>query len=146
MPQNGKDELKIMKYELKRLCRIASGILVILVGIAIGFGGIQLWGGTASSWPNLAADASTIKNVAFGLLVLAALLVVAGTAATLNLRWGQLVSVAAVLVFVVGGFCVNYILFGDIRLLHSGANVVVAALTLLLLWVGARRPPAARLK
>ena len=94
---------------------MVGGILVILVGIAVGFGGVQLRDGAALSFPNLVADASTIKNVASGLLVLAALLLVAGSAVALSLRWGQLASIAAILVFVVGGFWVNYILFGNIR-------------------------------
>jgi hypothetical protein len=131
-----------MNYQTKvRLCRVASGILVILVGIAIGFGGIQLWDGAASSWPDLVASASTIKNVALGLLILAALLVIAGSAATFNLRWGQWTSAVAILVCVADGFWINYLLFGDVRLMHSGPNVVVAALILLLLWVGARHEP-----
>jgi len=121
------------------LCRIAGGILVTLVGIAVGFGSVELWGG-APSWPNLVADVSTIKHVASGLLVLAALLVVTGCAAALNQRWGQLASAVAILVFVGGGFWVNYTLFGIVRLMHSGANVIVAGLTLLLLWVGAQGP------
>ena len=121
-----------------RFCRIAAGILIVLIGIAIGLGGFQLWGGAALSWPNLVADASTIKNVAVSLLVLAGFLVIAGSAATLNLRWGQLASAVAILAFAVGGFWVNYTLFGDVRPMHSGANVAVALLILFLQWIGAR--------
>jgi hypothetical protein len=105
-----------------------------------------LWGDKAAAWPNLVTDASTIKNVAVSLLVLAGFLVIAGSAATLNLRWGQLASAVAILVFVAGGFGVNYTLFGNVRLVHSGVNVVVALLILFLLWIGARRPWAASKK
>jgi hypothetical protein len=127
------------KMTKRTVCRIVGGILVVLIGVAVGFGGFQLWGGAPSSWPNLIADASTIRSAAVGMLALAVFLVVAGTAATVNLRWGQAVSAIGILVFVAGGFWVNYALFGDVRLTHSGANVVVAAVILLLLSVGARR-------
>ena len=121
------------------LCRIVSGILVVLIGIAVGFGGFQLWAGVPSSRPDLVADASTIKGAAVGMLVLAAFLLLAGSAAIASLRWGRVASAIALLVFVAGGFWVNYAVFGGVRLMHSGANVVVAAVALLLLWLGARR-------
>ena len=70
----------------KKVYCLVSGILVVLVGIAVGLGGFQLWRGMVSSSPNLVADASTINNAAFGMLVLAASLIVAGSAAALNRR------------------------------------------------------------
>src|SRR5262249_14113246 len=99
MMRSGEDKPKTISAEVvaermsaKKICRIVSGILVILVGLAVGFGGLQLSAGAASSWPDLIASVSTIKNVAFGLLILAVLLAIAGSAVTLNLRWGQLAS------------------------------------------------------
>jgi len=72
------------------------------------------------------------------MLVLAALLLVAGSAAAINLRWGQRTAVIATLAFVAVGFWANYTLFGDLRLMHSGTNSAVGALVLLLLWAGWR--------
>jgi len=72
-------------------------------------------------------------------LLLAVLLLVSGAAATINVRWGPLASVIAILAFVVAGFWANYVLFGDVRLAHTGANVLLSAFILLLLWAGSRR-------
>jgi hypothetical protein len=121
----------------KPLFRVASGLLVVLVGVAVGFGGFTLWRATSSSWPDLVATTSTIKGVASGMLILAVLLLVAGIAAVMNRRWGRRLAAIAILAFVVGGFCVNYILFGDIRPVHSGANAILAIAILLMLRAGA---------
>ena len=121
----------------KPLFRVASGLLVVLVGVAVGFGGFTLWRATSTSWPDLVATSSTIKSVASGMLILAVVLLVAGGAATLNRRWGRWLAAIAILAFVAGGFWVNYILFGDIRPVHSGANAILAIAILLLLRVGA---------
>jgi hypothetical protein len=121
----------------KTLFRVASGLLVVLVGVAVGFGGFTLWRATPSSWPDLVATTSTIKGVASGMLILAALLLVAGGAAVMNRRWGRWLAAIAILAFVAGGFWVNYILFGDIRPARSGANAILAIAILLMLRAGA---------
>ena len=121
----------------KPLFRVASGLRVVLVGVAVGFGGFTLWRATSSSWPDLVATTSTTKGVASGMLILAVLLLVAGGAAAMNRSWGRWLAVITILAFVAGGFWVNYILFGDIRPVHSGANAILAIAILLMLRAGA---------
>ena len=121
------------------ICRIAAGVLVVLVGVAVGFAGIGLLTGAYSSSPDLIASAATTKSAALGMLMLAAMLLLTGAAATINLRWGQWTSAVAILAFVIGGFWVNHVLFGDIRPVHTGTNVDLGALILSLLWAGSRR-------
>ena len=121
----------------KPLFRVASGLLVVLVGVAVGFGSFTLWRATSSSWPDLVATTSTVKGVASGMLILAVLLLVAGGAAAMNRRWGRWLAAIAILAFVAGGFWVNYILFADIRPVHSGANAILAIAILLMVGAGA---------
>ena len=123
----------------RTICRVAGGVLVVLVGIAVGFAGILLWSGAPSSWPDPSASVATTRSTGLIVLLLAVLLLVSGAAATINVRWGPLASVIAILAFVVGGFWANYVLFGDIRLAHTGVNVILSAFIVLLLWAGSRR-------
>jgi hypothetical protein len=118
------------------ICRIAGGVLVLLVGTALGAGGIQLWRGGPQAWPDIIADKSTVRRTSGGMIVMAALLLVAGAAATGNLPWGGWAAAIATIVVVLAAFWVNYALFGDIRPLHTGTNFVVAAIILTLLWFG----------
>ena len=118
------------------VCRIAGGVLVLLVGTAIGVGGLQLWRGGPEAWPDVIATKTTVRRTSGGMIVMAALLLIAGAAATVNLSWGGWAAAIATMVVVLAAFWANYALFGNIRLLHTGTNVVVAAIILALLWFG----------
>ena len=118
------------------VCRIAGGALVLLVGAAIGAGGIQLWRGGPAAWPDVIATEMTVRRTSGGMIVMAALLLVAGAAATGNLPWGGWAAPIVTIIVVVAAFWANYALFGDIRLLHTSTNAVVAAIILALLWFG----------
>src|SRR5262249_59665280 len=95
----------------QEICRIIGGLLVVLIGIAVGIGGIQLWNGAPASWRDVTASDSTVKNSARSILFVAVLLFVGGIAATFNLSWGQWAASIAIVIFVIGGFWANYILY-----------------------------------
>ena len=118
------------------ICRIVAGVLVLLVGTAVGAGGIQLWRSGPQAWPDIIADETTVRRTSGGMIVMAALLVVAGAAAAANLPWGGWAAAIATMIAVLAAFWVNHALFGDMRLLHTGTNVVLAAVILALLWFG----------
>jgi hypothetical protein len=118
------------------VCRIVAGGLVLLISAFLAIGGIQLWRGGSEAWPDVIANETTIRCTSFGMMVLAAFLLKAGIAAIRNLPWGGRAAAITTIVFVGLAFWANYVLFGDIRPLHSGANVVVAAIILALLWFG----------
>jgi len=120
----------------QEICRIVGGMLAVLTGMAVGFGGLQLWNGAPSSWKDVIANRSTVKNAARGIVVVAVMLLIGGVAVAFNLAWGQLAASIAIVNFVAGGFWANHILFGKIRPLHTGANVVVGAIIFWLLWLG----------
>jgi hypothetical protein len=67
---------------------------------------------------------------------MALLSLLAGVASLANVPWGSHAAALATLVVVAAAFPANYALFGDIRPLHTGTNLVVAAIVLVLLWVG----------
>ena len=54
------------------ICRIAGGVLMLLVGAAIGAGGIQLWRGGPESWPDIIANETTVRRTSGGMIVMAA--------------------------------------------------------------------------
>jgi hypothetical protein len=118
------------------VCRIAGGVLVILIGAALAFGGIQLWRGGAEAWPDVVASEATVRRTASGMIVMAAVLLIAGAAAIANVSWGGHAAAVATIVLVVAAFWANYALFGDIRPAHTGTNIIVAAIILALLWFG----------
>jgi hypothetical protein len=116
--------------------RIVGGALVILIGVALAFGGIQLWQGGPKAWPDVIANEATVRRMSSGMIVMAALVLFAGGAAVGNLPWGGAAAAVVTIVVVVAAFWVNHALFGDIRPLHTGTNVVVAAVIVALLWYG----------
>jgi hypothetical protein len=118
------------------VCRVIGGTLVLLISAALAFGGIQLWRGGPKAWPDVIANETTVRRTSGGMMVLAALVLVAGVAALGNVPWGGYAAAVATIVVVVAAFPANYALFGDIRPLHTGTNIVVAAIILALLWIG----------
>jgi hypothetical protein len=70
------------------------------------------------------------------MIAMALLLLVAGLAALGNMPRGGHAAAIAILVVMVAAFPANYALFGDIRPLHTGTNIVLAAVVLTLLWLG----------
>lgn len=118
------------------VCRIIAGVLVLITGAAIGFGSVQLWNGAPTSWPDVVAGDATVKNVANGMFAMAILLFVVAIAVLGNFGWGPIVAAIAVGIFVAAAFWANYALFGSVRPMHTGINVVFAGLILWLLWIG----------
>jgi hypothetical protein len=116
------------------VCRIVASGLVLLISAALAMGGIQLWRGGAEAWPDIIANETTVRRTSAGLVVMATILLVAGIAAICNLPWGARAAAIATLVLVGLAFWANYALFGDIRPLHTGTNIIVAAIIVGLLW------------
>jgi hypothetical protein len=107
--------------------RMAASGLLTLVGAALTFASIQLWDGKAASWPDIVADDLTVKITAKAILVVAVILLGAAAAIALDLAWAKPLSILGALLFVAGGFWANSTLFGGIRPLHTGTNVVIGA-------------------
>jgi hypothetical protein len=118
------------------VCRVVGGALVILIGTALAIGGIQLWRGASKAWPDVIAQEMTVKSTSGGMILMAALLLLAGAAAMGNLPWGCHVAAISTILLVLAAFWANDALFGGIRPLHTGTNIVVAAIILALLWFG----------
>ena len=124
------------------ICRVLAGALVLVVAIALGIGSIQLWNGAPPSWPDLVARDETVVRASRAIMLVALLMFVGGSAAIVDVGWGPPVATIATIVFVVGAFWANHVLFGDIRPKHTLPNLVVGAIVLVLLWIGAARAPA----
>ena len=118
------------------MCRIVAGVIVVLIGVVICVGSVQLWNGPPASWPDVIAGDASVKSTAKGMLAMAVVLFVAGVAVITNVGWGQFAAAISVTLFVVAGFWANRVLFGSVRPLHTGLNVLVGALVIWLLWVG----------
>jgi len=126
-----------MRYT--KVCRILGGVLVVLIGVAISFAGAQFWSKGPAAAPDIIANKLFVKRAAGALLIVAALLLVSGIAVLLRAWWGSLVAAAALVIFVATSFWVNYSLFGSIRPIHTGTNVIVSIIVLALLWLGSSR-------
>jgi hypothetical protein len=121
------------------ICRVAGSVLVILIGAALAFGGIQLWQGGSQTWPDIVARDDAVRRTSSGMIVMALFLIIAGAAALVNRPWGVWAAAIGTVAVVAAAFPVNYILFGQWRLVHTGPNLVVAAIILLLLRLGRGR-------
>ena len=117
-------------------CRVIGACLVILIGVALALGGIQLWKGGPAAWPDVTANDMTVKRTSIGMIALGTVLLLSGAAALANLRWGGHAAAITVIIVVAAAFWGNYALFGNIRLIHTGTNIIVAAIVLILLWFG----------
>ena len=117
-------------------CRIAGSTLVLLIGIGCGLGGTQLWRGGSKVWPDIIADESIVRRTAVGLIIMAVSLLITGIAAMMAMPWGGASAATATILFMTGGFWGNHILFGDVRPVHTGTNVILALVVLILLWFG----------
>jgi hypothetical protein len=113
--------------------------LVILIGAALAFGGIQLWQGGSQTWPDIVASDEAVRRMSSGMVVMALLLLIAGAAALVNRPWALWAATLGTVAVVAAAFPVNYALFGQWRLAHTGPNIVVAAIILLLLRLGQGR-------
>src|SRR5262249_37509883 len=118
------------------ICRVAGGVLVLLIGAALALGGAQLWRGGSQAWPDVVANDLVVRRTSGGMLVMAVLLLIAGLVALGHVALGGWAASIAVTVVVLAAFWVNYALFGSIRPLHMVTNIAVAALIFALLWFG----------
>jgi hypothetical protein len=118
------------------ICRVAGGVLIVLISAALALGGIQLWRGGPEAWPDIIANKLIVRRISSGMIVMAALLLVAGVSAIGNVPWSRHAAAVALIVLVAAASWANYALFGDMRPLHTGTNIVVAAIILALLWFG----------
>jgi hypothetical protein len=124
------------------ISRIVGGALVLIVGAAVALGGVHLWRGGPEKWPDTIADETTTRRIAVGMIVVAVLTLISGGAAIGNISWGGYAAAISTLVVVAAAFWVHHTLFGDIRPLKTGTNVVVGAIILALLWIGYAKQPS----
>ena len=124
------------------ICRVVGGALIVLIGVALAIGGVQLWRGGPTAWPEIIADARIVAQVSGGMLVMAVLMLVSGVAAIGNVPWGRSAGSSATVFLVIAAFWANQALFGDIRMAHTVINVVVAAIIVALLRYGFAHPGA----
>jgi hypothetical protein len=66
------------------------------------------------------------------MFAMATVLLIVGVPAIVNVPWSGHAAAIATIVLVVPAFWANYSLFGDIRPLPTGTNIVVAAIILAL--------------
>jgi len=118
------------------ICRVVGGALIVLIGVALAVGGVQLWRGGPTTWPDIIADARIVAQVSGGMLVMAVLMLVSGAAAIGNVPWGRRAGSSATVFVVIAAFWANQALFGDIRPVHTLINVVVGAIIVALLRFG----------
>jgi hypothetical protein len=121
-------------------CRVIGSALVILISAALAFGGIQLGQRGRQAWPDVIANETTVKRTSSGMIIMAVLLLVSGVAALGNFPWGTHAAASATLILVAAAFPANYVLFGNMRPLHTVTNIFVAAIIVTLLWLGQDGP------
>jgi len=118
------------------VCLYLGGALVDLVGLACAFGASVLWRGNTANWPDVVGSPAAIRNTAMGLGLAALLLLGSSAGVFMRAPWGFPAAAGAMLLFVAGGFWGNYAVFGDMRLVHTLSNAVIAAAAIALLWFG----------
>lgn len=113
-----------------------GGVLLVLVGLTCVAGGVGLLRPDGQEPPDVIAGPGVVRAVAAGLLAVGVVLAGSGAITLLKSRFARLAGVTALILFVSGGFLGNYLLFGAVRPLHTGTNVVLAGLILWCLSAG----------
>jgi hypothetical protein len=116
------------------VCRIAGGALLVLISVALALGGIQLWRGGPEAWPDIIANKLIVRRLSIGMMAMALLLLATGTSAIGNAPWSRHAAAVVLIVLVAAAFWANYVLFGNMRPLHTVTNIAVAGIILALLW------------
>jgi len=111
----------------------------MLIGIALHIGAWQLLIFGASQWPDIVAQPSTTFITAIAMAALGTAFFVSVVGVVFNYRWCIQFALTTLLVFTIGGFVGNYLLFGNIRWMHSGTNLIVVIVITILLIAGTRR-------
>src|SRR5262249_49233245 len=99
-----------MRYA--EFCRIAGGVLVFLIGVALSLAGAQLWKGGPAAWPDIVANDVIVRRAAYGLIIMAALLLITGIATMRGVSWGSFAAAIVLILFVAIAFWGNHLLFG----------------------------------
>jgi len=118
---------------------IAASILLIAIGSAVGAAGVSLIRLDGTRQLGIAASDSTILFVGSMAVVIAIALVLSGIIALRRREFALVAGACSTVAFVVAGFVGNAMLFNSPRLLHTGANAIVAILIDGLLWKGVSR-------
>lgn len=116
-----------------RVAAVVGSVLIILVGLARGFGGVVLLSPNGRVMTETEAGPGQPPLLGAGLLVVAALSVCSGVLVLLKRPSGVSVGLIAMAAFVLGGLINGTLLFGSPRLVGLAGNVVIAAVICTLL-------------
>ena len=114
----------------------AAGTLIILLGLGCLAGGAALRHGKPENWPDIVATDAVVRKISRSLFIVSILLLLSGVLTLLRVPWGNLIGAISTLVFVVGGFWGNVVLFGDYRPKHTITNLILGCVIWLLLYKG----------
>lgn len=124
----------------------AAGVMMVLLGVARGAGGVALVARGGAVDPKIEAGTAAVVSAGASLLLLGALLVVAGVGVIMRRRTAWVLGALATIAFVMGGAVNGTVLYGKPAVAGTAINVVAAAaiIACLLAGRGALRVEAAR--
>lgn len=126
-----------------RTCLLVAAVLLALLALARGAGGVVLLLQGGAEVPDSRASAGEVVGIGCGLLVVAALGLVAAWQLARRRPRSPLLALAALAAFVVGGLINGALLFGRPTDRGTIANLIVAAIIGALAWAGRGAAPGA---
>jgi len=126
---------------MAQTARIAGATLLLLLGLARGFGGVMLLVRGPALVPVTRATRDETNLLALGLFVVAYLAIWAGLAAFFRRSYSVRLAYVAVVLFVAGGVLNGLVLYGSPRPAGVAGNVAVALVIALLAFAGRRSIP-----
>jgi hypothetical protein len=124
--------MKIHKWTL------AGAVLMILLGIARGFGGISLLVQGDRTAPGIIADMRTARILASGLILVSMFLIVSAVGIIRRKRSFFHLGIAAALAFLIDGAVNGFFLYGGPRTEGMVMNTLTAAVIVTCLRIGRR--------
>jgi len=115
---------------------MTGAVLMILLGIARGFGGISLLVQGAGTAPGIIADEGTVRILAIGLIVTALLLIASAAGIIRSKGRFRQIGIAAALVFLIDSIVNGIFLYGGPRREGIVMNALTAAVIIVCLRIG----------
>jgi len=114
---------------------ILAAVLLMIIGLAASGAALALFF-SGQHAAGITAGRTAVLITATAALIVGIALTFAGVMAVARMRLAWPLGIAAIFAFVAVSFVGNYVLFAEPRLIHSGTNLIVAALAIWLLSKG----------
>lgn len=107
---------------------ILAVIFTTIIGLGCLLGAVVIFRGSDKDLPDVVVSEAILKRVGIGLAVTSVLTLGSAIALYAKVPNAEYYVLTSTMIFVIGGFWGNKVVFGDYRPTHTGTNVILAAI------------------